>query len=850
MKKLAFPAMFALVFLTASPSFGADFTITIGTIDAGVQLFRVVDDAPTQLTAGAQFTVAEGTAVLLRSTYNQAPPDTGPFDDLIEVHRNMDISVHARRYNSLPGAPVYLDADMAYTPDDIFIIAATFTPGTIQIDFQNPPDDAPVEIVGLHAMVVSAILNPLGDPDHTGSPEGVAEVFYGTVESGGLLSIRSTCDDEVSTVFNRLAGNSFSFEGDCAGMQDVMAQEIDAWFVSITSADVTWWNMRLSGQLFSSGYVGHGLNDELPEVITLSGDPMIWFKARDPETWNLPPATVIREGGTPIVFENEGMGDYVFWETRLDGPMFWLNSTDGPEFFHLLGPVTEADFLWWRYHNTGSDELTVNFYAADSGNAFATTRFDGDFGTGGQDFWQPLLTTAIPGGYGYDDGSTYAPLSVLRLDSGILYVESDSEVGDATLSLADGQDLLIVSGASSLWFRGPEESGLHFDTGAGSHWVFEEGLTYVGEIPSMPIQMNLVEFDITPGNTQASITANTNYKGGGDDFNTMYVAYRRSEDFGRHFVRQDMIYDSGTNNWTADVVLDEVGEYLFYSVVVQNDGQWGRLNDHAVWVLDTDADSILDDYDNCIEVANLDQTETDGDGVGDACDNCVDDENPDQENQDGDAAGDACDLCPSNPEKLEPMVCGCDAPDADNDHDGTLNCEDGCPNDGAKTEAGQCGCGLPDTDSDGDTVANCVDGCPNDGDKTEPGVCGCGESDADSDSDGTVDCNDGCPNDPDKTGPGACGCGVSDVDLDENGIPDCFDVTDDDTDDDVDDDPDDDADDDTDDDADDDADDDTDDDSGDDDNNFGVDDDDDVPDVDGRDGDGLDATDDNGVCGC
>ncbi|MCL4233231.1 MAG: hypothetical protein KJ042_01795 [Deltaproteobacteria bacterium] len=844
MIRLTFAAVCVFILGIGVPAFGADFTITIGTIDSGAQLFRVLGDSQTQLTAGSQFTVAEGTVVLLRSTYNQAPPDTGPFEDLFEVHRDMNISVHAKRYNAAIGTPIYLDTAMAYTPDDIFIIASEVALSIFQIGLENaPPSDGPVRIVGLHSIMPISVLLPLGDPNHSGSPAGVAEVFYGTVESGGVMYIRSTCEDGVSSIFNRLAGDTFAFDGGCTGTQDIMAQEIDARMISLVDSDLTWWNARLSYRIFSDGYTGAGLNDELPEAVTLSGDPMLWFKARDPEKWDLRPATIIESDAAPWIFENAGQGDYVFWETRLNGPMFWLNETDGPEFFHLLGPVTEADFLWWRYHNTGADELFINFQAADSGHAFASPRFDGDYGTGGQDFWQPLLTAPIPDGFGYEDGSTYAPISVLRLDAGFVFIESDIDAGDATFTIGDDQDLLFVSGTSSLWLRGPEAGGLHFETGSGSHWVFEEGLSYYGEVPNMSIQMNLIDFQMTEGGTQISVRASTNYKGGADDFNTMYVAYRLSDDYSRPFVRQEMIYDPMHNWWEADVVLDEVGEYLFYSVVVQNDGPWGRLNDHVVAVLDTDEDTILDDYDNCVEDSNVGQEDADTDGVGDACDNCPDVANPEQENEDHDPAGDVCDECPSNPDKVEPLVCGCDAPDADNDHDGTPNCTDACPNDPNKIVAGQCGCGLPETDGDGDGAANCVDGCPGDGDKTEPGICGCGESDADTDGDGTVNCMDGCPSDPDKTGAGACGCGVSDADLDENGIPDCFDLPDDDTDDDADDDSDDDTDDDVDDDEDDDSDDDT---------HFGADDDEDadVPDVNSGRGGGLDATDDNGVCGC
>lgn len=76
---------------------------------------------------------------------------------------------------------------------------------------------------------------------------------------------------------------------------------------------------------------------------------------------------------------------------------------------------------------------------------------------------------------------------------------------------------------------------------------------------------------------------------------------------------------------------------------------------------DDDGDGIPDGRDNCVDVANPDQTDTDLDGLGDACDatpngdddadgvdnladNCLTDANPDQADTDGDGIGDACEL--------------------------------------------------------------------------------------------------------------------------------------------------------------------------------------------------------------
>ena len=89
-------------------------------------------------------------------------------------------------------------------------------------------------------------------------------------------------------------------------------------------------------------------------------------------------------------------------------------------------------------------------------------------------------------------------------------------------------------------------------------------------------------------------------------------------------------------------------------VVRLSTGAIGRHNP-AYQYPDIDGDGVRDQIDNCVRVANVQQTDTNGNGRGDACedwdrdgrinkeDNCPETPNRDQHDQDGDGVGDACD---------------------------------------------------------------------------------------------------------------------------------------------------------------------------------------------------------------
>ena len=174
---------------------------------------------------------------------------------------------------------------------------------------------------------------------------------------------------------------------------------------------------------------------------------------------------------------------------------------------------------------------------------------------------------------------------------------------------------------------------------------------------------------------------------------------------------------------------------------------------------DIDGDSVCGNVDNCISLANSDQLDTDGDGLGDPCDgcpldslndgdgdgfcadvdNCPDLANTFQTDSDFDGIGDVCDECPGD---------NINDPDAD----GLCATVDNCP---TVSNVGQ-------TDSDGDGVGDACD------------LCAGFDDTQDADLDGVPDACDQCPNRPD---PCSCCAPVSAGDANNDGSVNVADVT-------------------------------------------------------------------------
>ncbi len=112
--------------------------------------------------------------------------------------------------------------------------------------------------------------------------------------------------------------------------------------------------------------------------------------------------------------------------------------------------------------------------------------------------------------------------------------------------------------------------------------------------------------------------------------------------------------------------------------------------------IDRDGDGIYDSLDNCVNLANADQSDVDGDGIGNVCDNCANLANVTQADADNDHLGDSCDNCAS--------VANSDQADDDCDHLGNACDNYMCRATGKEV----CGDSL-DNDCDGLTDNGCAD---------------------------------------------------------------------------------------------------------------------------------------------
>ena len=177
---------------------------------------------------------------------------------------------------------------------------------------------------------------------------------------------------------------------------------------------------------------------------------------------------------------------------------------------------------------------------------------------------------------------------------------------------------------------------------------------------------------------------------------------------------------------------------------------------------DADGDEIVDEEDNCPEMANTDQADLDNDGIGNVCD----------ADRDGDGINNTEEECPDVNPETDADEDGCEdtVEETDTDSDGTPDEEDNCPETANSDQDDLDDDGIGDAcdaDIDGDGIDNDGDDCPLENPTTDADNDGCEDdvTEPDTDSDTIPDATDNCPNESN----------TDQADLDEDGIGDACD---------------------------------------------------------------------------
>jgi len=563
--------------------------ITIGSIDSGA----AVTVNGSSVSAADVVSFPDGETVTFVTSFNGKS-----YEDVIESHYDINVSIHAVNYSGAPGY-VNLDTEMGYTPYDIFIITTDVLNSQASIGMVTPPTNSAVKIIGLHVMTSRATIDAMGSSSHTGTPVHVAEVFYGTVENNGDLTIRTTSNSSMGSVFNKIVASNVLFDTSSSDEQDIMIQELYAEKAETDDTEISWWRMELTQKFYCDDYDGYSLNDELPEKDSLDEDGMLWFKARNPAKWELYPAIIAGEWD----FDNYDYEDYNFWEMQLVGDFSWYNDDDNNEYAHFIGPVLDVNTWVW----TPEDDLYINFFGDNDDNCYEDERFDGDYGSAGADFWNPLLTASVPAGYGYNtSGGIASPIFLFNLEGGYL----EAGYYDTYFYISDNQDIIILSGTNDLEFYESSDD-IYFDQGTNAHWVVEDGISYTGEVPTDDaFNITIIDFDDSASiyGNKISCTASNSYKSGNATYSTMYMTYRRKSDYGVQFTKVPMTYIPATGVWKGTVDLAEnYGGYYFCTVATENDGIHGKAVQHDVEVMRPGISFIDYDGDGAGDLAVLDQ---------------------------------------------------------------------------------------------------------------------------------------------------------------------------------------------------------------------------------------------------
>ncbi len=193
---------------------------------------------------------------------------------------------------------------------------------------------------------------------------------------------------------------------------------------------------------------------------------------------------------------------------------------------------------------------------------------------------------------------------------------------------------------------------------------------------------------------------------------------------------------------------------------------------------DRDGDGILNEQDNCADIANGGQWDKDQDGIGNECDDDIDGDGftneveiaagtqvwnklsfPVDQDSDNDGVLDGVDQCPDTAADIDVDEQGCELGGDDDDNDGVENDNDHCPNTLANVDVDEQGCELV-LDDDNDGILNDIDQCPTTANGIEVDDKGC-DINLDDDNDGVANNVDECPDTSENLAIDNVGCIVT-----------------------------------------------------------------------------------------